>query len=525
MEAFFSGRFNFGALQGPVVNTMLSPAISAVTALQAFDLGLPGSFQQGVGSPTVAGTIPFYAFFGQDTWKARHNLTLNFGLRYELDKRLAPVPTGKNNFAPRVGFSWSPGGSEKTVVRGGYGIFYGPIISSIEYVARSLNEMNGFRQIAQILTTLDTTNPLATRGPINIYQTLRRQGVIGVPDPVRLIMPADLAQFGITFSHVGPRPPLTVLFRVAPDYRNPYSQQTSIGVEHEFSAGLTASFDYIFANTSRISRAHDINLLPAPIGPLGIRDWSTAAGHPCAGAAAVNCYRDPLLLQENQYESSARAFYHGMIIEVTKRLNRGLSLAGNYTWSKSIDEVTDFNSDFQANDQTNLRAERARSPFDQRHRVVIYGSYESPFQTSRRNSLVKNLLADFLLAPIFRANSARPFSLLAGTDLNGDRHNTTDRPVGAGRNTGIGPNFWTLDLRVARRIALGKEGRDHLEVSFDAFNLFNRLNYATVNNTVGADFKAPFNVHARKDLGPSDPLAYTSAFDPRRIQLGLRLSF
>jgi hypothetical protein len=140
------------------------------------------------------------------------------------------------------------------------------------------------------------------------------------------------------------------------------------------------------------------------------------------------------------------------------------------------------------------------------------------------NSVIKNLLADFLLTPIVRANSARPFSLLAGTDLNSDRHNTTDRPVGAGRNTGIGPNFWGVDLRVARRFRLGLEQRN-LELSFEAFNLFNRLNYATVNNTVGPDFKSTSNVHARKDLLPSDPLAYTSAFDPRRIQLGLRLNF
>jgi len=524
VDAFFSGRFNFGGLQGPVVNALVSPTINSITALQAFDLGLPQSFQQGSGDPSVAGTIPFYAFFGQDTWKASHNVTLNFGLRYELDNRLAPVPTGKNNFAPRVGFSWNPRNSEKTIVRGGYGIFYGPIISSIEYVARSLNEINGFRQIAQILTTLDTTNPLAPRSPINIYQTLRQQGVIGVPDTIQLITPADLAQFGISYSHDGPRPPLTVLFRIAPDYRSPYSQQTSLGVEHEFPAGVSASLNYIFANTSRISRARDINLQPAPIGPLGIRDWSTASGHPCAGAAAVNCYRDPLLLQENQYESSARAFYHGMIIEVTKRLNRGLSLSGNYTFSKAIDEVTDFNSDFQANDQTNTRAERALSAFDQRHRVVIYAYYQSPFRTRRQNSVIKNVFADFSLSPTFRANSARPFSLLAGTDLNGDRHNTTDRPVGAGRNTGVGPNFRSFDLRVARRIALGAEKRN-LEISFESFNLFNRLNYATVNNTVGPDFQAPFNVHSRKDLRPSDPLAYTSAFDPRRIQLGLRLNF
>ena len=526
VEAFFSGRFIFGPLQGPVVNSLVSPALGTVpiTALQAFDLGLAGSFQQGTGDPRVAGTMPFYAFFGQDTWRATHKLTLNFGLRYELDQRLSPVPTGKNNFAPRFGFSWNLGKSEKTIVRGGYGIFYGPVISSVDYVARSLNEINGYRPIAQVLTTLDTANPLATRGPINIYQTLLKQGVIGVPDTIRLITPADLAQFGITFSHVGPRPPLTVLFRVAPDYRNPYSQQTSVGIEHEFRDGWSASLNYLFASTRRITRARDINLLPAPIGPLGIRDWSTAPGHPCAGAAVLNCFRDPLLLQENQYESTARAFYHGMIIEVTKRLSRGWSLAGNYTLSKSIDEVTDFNSDFQANDQTDTRAEQSLSPFDQRHKVVIYGSYQSPFRMGHGNSVIKNLLADFLLTPIVRANSARPFSLLAGTDLNGDRHNTTDRPVGVGRYTGIGPNFWSVDVRVARRFRLGLEQRN-LELSFEAFNLFNRLNYATVNNTVGPEFQSTSNVHARKDLLPSDPLAYTSAFDPRRIQLGLRLNF
>jgi hypothetical protein len=134
------------------------------------------------------------------------------------------------------------------------------------------------------------------------------------------------------------------------------------------------------------------------------------------------------------------------------------------------------------------------------------------------------LIADFSLGPIFRANSGRPFSLLAGTDVNGDRHNTTDRPIGAGRNTGVGPTFWSFDLRVARLIGLGNEKRS-LELSFDSFNLFNRLNFATVNNTVGPNFKPPFNVRPRKDLGPSDPLAYTSAFDARRIQLGLRLNF
>jgi hypothetical protein len=517
-QTFFGGRFGFGELPGVFV----SPALGAapITALQAFDLGLPQSYQQGFGDPTIASTDPFVAFYGQDSWNVSPNLTLNYGLRYELDDRRDPLPTDKNNFAPRFGFAWDPWNNKRTVIRGGFGTFYSPIYYQIDYVVAALNEIDGFRQIAQVLTTLNPANPLAVNGPINIFQTLRAQGAIGVPQTTRTITPADLTQFGIVVSQTGPRPPLTVLFRPDPDYRNAYSQQASLGFEHELAPGFSAAANYIFASTLKITRARDINVLPRPVGPLGIPDWTSG----CAGAAITSCFRDPLLFQENVYESSARAFYHGMILEISKRFSGSLSLAGSYTFSKAIDEVTDYNSDFQPNDQSNVRLERALSAFDQRHKFVIYAFLQSPYRTGSGSSALSNILADFVLTPIFRANSERPFNLLVGGDLNSDRHSTTDRPVFAGRNTGIGPNFWTFDLRVGRRIGLGSESRN-LELIFEAFNLFNRLNFSSVNNTVGRTFAPPYNVKARKDVGPSVALGYTSAFDPRRIQLGVRLSF
>ncbi len=518
-HTFMGGRFGFGALPGALVSPALG--VAPISALQAFDLGLPQSYQQGFGDPILKQGFPFYAFYAQDTWNVLPNLTLNYGARYELDVRTSPVPTDKNNFAPRVGFAWDPFGNKRTAIRGGFGIFYAQIYSQIDNIVTTLGEIDGYRQIAQVLSPLSAANPLAANGPINIFQKLRAQGVIGVPQSARPILESDLSQFGISVAHTGPRPPLTVLFQIDPNYRNPYSQQGTLGIEQEIATGLSVSANYIFARTLKITRARDLNLLPRPVGPRGIADWGDAA---CAGAGIFTCFKDPTLYQNNLYESTARAFYHGMIVEISKRFGRNLSLAGNYTFSKALDEVTDYNSDYQANDQTNLRAERAVSGFDQRHKVVFYANLQSPFHGTSGHSVMKSIIADFGLTPIFRYNSARPFNLLAGVEVNNDRHNTTDRPIFAGRNTGIGPEFWTFDLRLARIIRLGSESRT-LELTAEAFNLFNHLNFASVNNTVGAAFAGPFNVSANPALGPSSPLGYTAAAEARRFQLGLRFSF
>ena len=125
--------------------------------------------------------------------------------------------------------------------------------------------------------------------------------------------------------------------------------------------------------------------------------------------------------------------------------------------------------------------------------------------------------------------------MLAGADVNGDRSTNGDRPLltfdggvtfqgPIGRNVGLGPSFQTFDMRVARKIGLGSESRS-LELTIEGFNIFNRLNFASVNNTVGSTFATIKNVRGRKDVSPSTPLGFTSAFDPRRIQFGARFRF
>jgi hypothetical protein len=504
---FFSGRFTFGSLPGGLVNAAL--ASTTINSLQAFNLGLAQSYQQGFGDGVVSATYPLFAGYVQDEWRATRSLTINAGLRYEVDNRRAPLPTDHKEIGPRFGFAWSPNG--KTVLRGGYGIYYATIDYQIDYSVYALGVTpSGFRPIAQVLTTIQTPG---AQSAANIFSVLRAKGVIGVPAPTRSITPADLTQFGIDISRNGPLPPLSVVFSASPDYRNPQTQQASLGIQHEFGQGFTASANGVYVRGAHLTDAYDQNLLStAPFSAaLGTQNYAPDATHP--GGYFVN----PLIYQSNVYESNSNSFYSGLLLEASKRFSRGMQLHANYTWSHAIDETTDYNSDFEPNNQFCRRCDRSSSSFDERHKVVAYAVLQSP---SSRGILLR----DWIFSPIYQFHSGQPFNLLVGgTDLNSDRHNTTDRPPYAGRNTGRGPAFQTFDMRLQRGFAVKERLR--LDLMFEAFNLFNKLNYQSVNNTVGATFTAPFNVTGRNDRRPTDPLGFTSAFDSRRLQLGFRLTF
>ena len=289
---------------------------------------------------------------------------------------------------------------------------------------------------------------------------------------------------------------------VTSDYVNPYAQQASFEIERAV-AGFALSAGYEFNRGARLPRILDRNLYYRGRLPNG---------QPTFG------FYNPDILQYNVEESTANFFYHALILQANRRFSRHFSLNANYTFSKAIDEASDFNSDFEPQDQLNARAERALSAFDQRHRLVVSSVVESPFKTSA--------LKDFTLAPIIQASSARPFNILTGFDNLGDNHPTTHRPWGAGRDIGRGPDYFSFDLRLARRFPFGPEGHRNVEFMVEAFNLLNRTNFKSVNNVVGglplSSLPTPVVGHAGV---PTDPLAFTSAFDPRQFKLGLKINF
>jgi carboxypeptidase family protein len=557
-HTFFPGRFVFGSLTGALLSPCLSSPVSCglaatvkpavLDSLQTVSLGLPQFYQQGFDNPVTNYARPFGAAYWQDSWALRSNFTLNFGLRYELDGQYGNLNTDKDNFAPRVSFAWDPFKDHKTAVRGGFGIFYGPIDRQITDVVNYLGTVKGFRQIAQVFIPLNT--PITNSG--TIFQTLFAQGKIApcalAPGQVACIQATDLLQFTdpsseftapgvfcgapcakpITITHTGPNPFFTVLFNGQPDYQNPYSEQGEFGVEREIGGGLSVSASYIYVHTLKIPVAIDTNLLPAPLAPAGpagtlIRQWGisgAAAAAACPGGAlnlftaAATCFKTFGLLQTNQYSSAGSALYQGGILEMKKRFSNHYTLVGSYTYSKALDTTTDFNSDFAPNDQTCLSCERGLSTFDQRHKVVVAGVFDSPWKG--------RILSGFELSPIVRYNSSHPFNLLAGTNVNNDRHSTTDRPPGAGRNTGIGPNYLDFDMRLSWRYKMGE--KSDLQFMAEGFNIFNRTNFGSVNNVVGV-ISGPFNLSGNKSLSPSTPLGFTSSLPMRQLQLGLRFTF
>jgi Carboxypeptidase regulatory-like domain/TonB dependent receptor-like, beta-barrel len=607
-HTFFPGRFVFGPLPGAAVSLCFQPGNpnpcglatqgANINSLQAASLSAPQVYQQGFGNPDYpAYARPLTGLYVQDSWTVTSSFKLTYGVRYEIDSQFKPLNTYYGDVSPRVSFAWDPFKNHKTVIRGGYGIFYGPIDAQIPQVDLSLGVLNADRSTVenknnkaqvpdQVNNAVNTCGvgvtalgapgvivPGTGSSPCNryisiyvdpgfsllpflktagqVFTGLFNQGLIQCTKPSvpngACITPASVAPFGIFVQNSGQLSPLTVLFSNPPNYKPPYSQQASIGIEREIVPGLSVSLSGIYTHTLRLPVAIDTNLLPTtptstiPLangGTYTYKNWNLAAvtdplggteGLPCAPSKGFACFVNPLIIQNNQYTSAASSLYEAGILEVKERFNNRFTLFGSYTFSKGFDTSTDFNTDYGPQDPTNLNMDRGLSEFDERHKVVIAGVFDSPWKQA--------ILSGFQLSPIFTYHSGLPFNLLAGGAVNGDNHITNERPFGAPRDSGLGPDYYDLDMRLSWRHKVAEKA--NLVLTAEGFNVANHTNYASVNNEVGPVFGVPtalggggsttFHVHGIvpnfTTVTPSTPLAFTSAFPKRQIQLGLRLTF
>jgi outer membrane receptor protein involved in Fe transport len=479
-----------------------------------------------------------YALFGQDDWKATPKLTLNLGLRYdfgspayEAHNRLvnfdpiaarqaatpaqafsslrvasdgslaarALVKANRQNFAPRVGFAYSL--NERTVIRGGYGIYY------------------------NLLDRIGSEDQLSLNPPFLINYNFTSDTLTPAATFTTGFAPGTLSPANVDVSRVQLR-------AANPNAATPRLQQGSFGLQRAFGRDWLAEVAYVATRGTHLMTLRDLNQ-PLP----GQTSLPRSVRFPFPAFGLIE-YRD----------DNGISNYHSMEATLDKRFAGGFTLRAAYTLSKSLDNsfehLTSGGSNSFPQNARDLHQWYGLSDFDVRHRIVINGIAESPFGRSKRflrEGFGAAILGNWELAASFNARSGHPFTVtqsgdplslgsLSTTlpDLVGNpfvAHPTVDRwfdPAAfrlltaatnrfgtEGRNVLIGPGFASLDFGLHRRFPLWSEARS-AEFRWEVFNALNHANFGLPNRTINS-----------ANVGTITTLAG----DPRVMQFALRLNF
>ncbi|HXP16454.1 MAG TPA: TonB-dependent receptor, partial [Terriglobales bacterium] len=634
----FGGLYNFGTQSifpvtlAPPPNTSF-PSFSGV---QAYGAGIPSSFVQGVGNPHDAFSNTTAGVFVQDSWRIRSKLTLNYGVRYDVEftPQFAPlndiaktgqnflgitqgIPRDFNNVAPRIGLAWDPKGDGKSVVRASYGLFYDHPLLGLAFISDVADGAQA-PQIALFPGSPGGCTPTLS----NLNASNAFQGLLGclpasfnyLPDEQRFNPAPNAPSIWVNQAYLQAGVPLAIQafgFPNAKSFVYAYSNQANLTYEHDLGHDLSLSLEYNFNGGRHLNRPINTNAVKPqfliqnynlavadgaaapndPNGPLTVGlstpiPCSTHPALPWVSAALVSFFRpsglNPSLanafiaggagacVQEalailqaeglntkcNPLVSSltgcvpfadmpanfgnGSSVYHALTANLRKRFGQHYEFLASYTWAHTIDDSTDLQSPLEPQDNYNPSAERSNSVFDQRHRFVFSGVYQSGRLSG--SGFWNKFFSDWTVAPIIEAASGRPFTIITGDDRNFDLSTLTDRPLivaanttnscgdtaapskfspsgflipacflnGAvvgnlGRNAGTRPMNVFTDLRISKRIPFGD--RLALEGAVDAFNFINRFNVAELN---------PLWDSGQKPV---------SSFDPRQLQFALKVTW
>jgi hypothetical protein len=487
----FGGRFIFQQL--PAIPGLLPAPVSPI---QAVALGLPAAYVQGYGVDTDQYDTSNVSLFLQDDWRLNARTTLKYGIRYQ--NQFWPeisysalgypgtfdFPSDNNNIAPRVAVSWDATGDRKTSVHAAYGLFFE-------------NHITGLVGITDLLDGDDHVRTLVRTFPNSLPAWSA---------PGHRLPESAVGSF------------TTLKFLIDPGLESPYAHHAAIGVDRELRGNIALSANFVYARGLNQIGTVDYNpVVPALGAGRRPQDINGVAG---TSASIL------------QYTTFGETWYKGLTLSVNKRLSQRYQFLVSYTLSEAEDNSTDFQSAFipqqngrgrDPNDVDGLPvgfdpdSERGPSTQDQRHRFVASGLYTAPW--------------DVQLSAIVTAASGRPYTILAGADLNGDgnggafppdraRSDPASEASSVGRNSGTMPKQMTVDLRVSRRFRLGP--RASVEGIFETFNLFNRTNYIETNNLSSAFIFGTGGY-------PNNPLPgfghFTQAGPPRQVQLAVKVSF
>ncbi|MEK6283579.1 MAG: TonB-dependent receptor [Acidobacteriota bacterium] len=480
-----------------------------------FASNTPSGYTQNFGGPGTSGAethpdLNEYGFFAQDDWRVTPRLTLNLGLRYDIQSLAPPTVNNpsvaltaaglstttrvrdNNNFGPRFGFSY--GYDDKTVIRGGYGIFYGRTTAIMLGTSHSQNGI----QVTGVSLSCTTT-------PLN--PCLTYPAIFAAAPTAGVLTPS--------------------LYLFSRDYEQPYVQQGRLGIEREVFANTSLSATYLYFRGVHLSRTRDINLgTPVPVtlavtvNGLPTGETFVALRHPAARPI-------PGFARINLFESTADSRYHGLALELKRRFTRGLQFIAAYTLSDTKDNRPDSTmvvvgtDDFKGlQNNLDIRSDWGRSDLDIRHRLVFSPVYE--LGKRGEGTLAKAFLNDWTLSGIITLQSGFAHSALITGDANRDGNSATDRVPGTERNQFTTPAIYIVDARVTKGFTFGE--KYNLSLIAEAFNLFNRSNLATVNT--GRYVIANSGATTITNPAVSTPFGGARTFlGERQMQLAVRFKF
>ncbi len=484
----FGGRYIFVDLPAIPQIGLNQP----ITALQAFALGLPGAYVQGYGTSGASYNDPDLAAFVQDDWTVTPKLVVKAGLRYQKQwmydfpytvsmpgggSYTYKLPQQNLNFAPRLSVAYDPAGDGRSSIHAAWGVFYDNQILAAAQIGNGIDGKN-----LRTLVLLFPNSIAAWNSPGH-----------KLPEPTT------------------PYPSLVI--NPDPGMKTPSAQQAALGYERAIGQTMSISIDARYVHGIHQLGTIDYNPLVPSLGPG--RRPDDINGVPGTSASVL------------QYTSFGQTWYKGVTVSINKRLSNNLQFLLSYTRSKAEDNSTDFQSAFivqdngQGRDPNNPKglpigfnpnSERGLSLQDQKDRFVLSGMYQFPWQIQ--------------LSGILTYASGRPFTPLAGVNLNGDgsggafpadraRTNPADPSTSIRRNSARMASIAELDLRLAKIFPIG--GGRSIEGMIDGFNVTNRTNFSDINNIFGVG------------AYPSQPAPgygqYTAAYAPRQIQVAAKFTF
>jgi len=491
------------------------------------------NFAQGFGTPGFQFATNDLAFFAQDDWRIRPRLTLSLGLRW--DTEILPstqipnsalpgtnsLPSDRSDFGPRIGAAYQLTRDGKTVVRGGYGIFYGRIINST------------------IFSAISSTGVAA--GQNTVFLLPSQTGAPTYPNVIAS----------------GNPPPSLNVVQFAPNTKLPMIHEFDLEVEREIATNTVVTLSYIGSIGHRLPRFIDTNLAAptlettytvtqgtgavtspflnqALIGQtvsvpfFGVPSTNTGTKRPNTAFGAIT-----------DISNSVDSHYNAMVIGVNRRFYKSFQIQSSYTWSHATDfgqGSTTFTATNNVLNPFDTGLESGRSNFDIRQRFTFGGVWTPDFYKGER-MIGKQLLNGFTISPLITISSGVPFtpliqgnaptqtvggiSYVAVTGGNGVlAAGGTNRPPFFANNSFQLPRTAIVDLRLEKAFTFW-EGR-RLTFSGDAFNLFNHVNFTSADTQMYSitGSNLVFNPHFGVPTQSSNSL-----IGQRQMQVGIRLDF